>query len=112
MPMVCPNCQQVPRQVQTKFGVRNQCDRCRFYSFGNNVMVPMETAKWRSMGHRAFDPLWHGPDAKLSRNEAYRRLKWLLPRNVRSHWSQMSIAEIVIALPLVPVIYATVVEPP
>ena len=58
---------------------------------GSPVGVPanQETRKWRSLAHETFDRLWEGPEAKMTRHEAY---LWLRAEGFRTI-GQMSVVD-------------------
>lgn len=66
----CPVCEEVPRRIKTKYGIKREC--CGLWAWGNKPLAGALTHEARKRAHLAFDRLWQ--DGHLSRSEAYRRL--------------------------------------
>ena len=76
---VCPKCNAAAQKTLTRYGVRYDC--CGMWAWGNHPLADAATHEARKRAHEAFDMLWHGPNAKMGRGEAYRRLRAMLGLN-------------------------------
>ena len=71
--IVCPKCKKWAQTMHTRFGSRNFC--CDLWSWGKgNPLVDATTHDARKAAHAAFDPLWKGSNALISRGRAYKEL--------------------------------------
>lgn len=56
--LFCRNCGQVARTLDTKFGRKDVCDDCDWWSWGGKPLVPREVHEARIRAHDAVDALW------------------------------------------------------
>ena len=68
--IICPKCNSIAKNVQTKYGLRSHC--CNLWSWKGAPLVDRETHITRMTAHKHFDVLWKS--GILTRSEAY---EWL-----------------------------------
>ena len=69
---ICPSCGAPATETRTRYGLRNQCDPCGFWSWDRYPLVGAETHEARKAAHAAFDALWKS--GHMNRSEAYKQL--------------------------------------
>jgi len=82
---ICPVHQARMTCTGTRYGLRWDCpvEGCTVMCWGGATSTPadQETRDARRAAHAAFDPLWQGRRAPMSRSEAYRWLAYVLGCN-------------------------------
>ncbi len=82
--VTCPECGEKMMLRNSRFGWFYGCSmfpKCRAahgaHPNGEPLGIPADskTKAWRVKAHNEFDKLWNGPDAEMSRSEAYR---WMI----------------------------------
>ena len=70
--LICSNCGCPSAPRETRYGRRDTCTGCDWYSWGGKALASPQTMRARQLCHQLFDPVWQ--QGHLSRGEAYGRL--------------------------------------